>query len=128
MRTHTQERPYICPHCNKAFSRSDNLAQYVFLSVAPLACSFLIKIRHRRIHEARPEGEEYGSFSEDELENEENEYGSLEEVSPPAEQNFMQSTMASVTSIPVSSMGLGGTMMAAPSQLISAQHMLQQPI
>lgn len=29
MRTHTQERPYICPHCNKAFSRSDNLAQYV---------------------------------------------------------------------------------------------------
>jgi transcription factor STE12 len=29
VRTHTQERPYICPHCNKAFSRSDNLAQYV---------------------------------------------------------------------------------------------------
>ncbi|KAI2630469.1 STE like transcription factor-domain-containing protein [Xylaria nigripes] len=28
VRTHTQERPYICPHCNKAFSRSDNLAQY----------------------------------------------------------------------------------------------------
>ncbi len=32
VRTHTQERPYICPHCNKAFSRSDNLAQYVFTS------------------------------------------------------------------------------------------------
>jgi len=31
VRTHTQERPYICPHCNKAFSRSDNLAQYVVL-------------------------------------------------------------------------------------------------
>lgn len=29
VRTHTQERPYICNHCNKAFSRSDNLAQFV---------------------------------------------------------------------------------------------------
>jgi transcription factor STE12 len=27
VRTHTQERPYICSLCNKAFSRSDNLAQ-----------------------------------------------------------------------------------------------------
>ena len=105
-------------------------------------------IRHRRIHEARPDGEEFGSYSDEELENDENEYGSLEEVSPPAEHNYMQSniqsniqsnlqsnlqtslqnTMANVTSIPVSSMGMGGTMMATPSQLISAQHMLQQPI
>ncbi|XP_044720175.1 STE like transcription factor domain-containing protein [Hirsutella rhossiliensis] len=28
VRTHTQEKPYICPHCSKAFSRSDNLAQH----------------------------------------------------------------------------------------------------
>ena len=34
VRTHTQERPYPCPYCNKAFSRSDNLAQLVL----PLSC------------------------------------------------------------------------------------------
>jgi transcription factor STE12 len=28
VRTHTQERPYICGICAKKFSRSDNLAQY----------------------------------------------------------------------------------------------------
>lgn len=27
VRTHTQEKPYQCPHCDKTFSRSDNLAQ-----------------------------------------------------------------------------------------------------
>ena len=37
VRTHTQERPYLCTLCNKAFSRSDNLAQ------------------HRRTHETNPD-------------------------------------------------------------------------
>lgn len=54
MRTHTQERPYICNHCNKAFSRSDNLAQ------------------HRRTHDrdgTAGSGDHY-NYSEEDMENE----------------------------------------------------------
>ena len=40
VRTHTQERPYACPHCQKAFSRSDNLAQYVYALCIPGLWSF----------------------------------------------------------------------------------------
>lgn len=49
VRTHTQERPYICNLCNKAFSRSDNLAQ------------------HRRTHETSADG---SAPSEEEIEEE----------------------------------------------------------
>ncbi|KAI1824796.1 STE like transcription factor [Xylaria intraflava] len=66
VRTHTQERPYICPHCNKAFSRSDNLAQ------------------HKRTHD-RGDGAESGlplsGEDEDEFSGEEH-IGSLEDASP----------------------------------------------
>ncbi|TVY57672.1 Transcription factor steA [Lachnellula cervina] len=73
VRTHTQERPYICPHCNKAFSRSDNLAQ------------------HRRTHD-RGDGSDgqYGSYSgeEEDYEGEDN-LGPLEEASPNSENGYL---------------------------------------
>ena len=58
VRTHTQERPYLCTLCNKAFSRSDNLAQ------------------HRRTHETNPNGE---APSEEELEEERDALNDLED-------------------------------------------------
>jgi len=129
VRTHTQERPYICPHCNKAFSRSDNLAQ------------------HRRTHD-RSDGSEgpYGSFSEEE-ENYEGEdqdqLGSLEEASPNSENGYLPGSFGGMLH-GGSNGGMSHSMTMAPSQLIgnsmgggqmmggqhgqSMQQMMQQPI
>lgn len=110
VRTHTQERPYICPHCNKAFSRSDNLAQ------------------HRRTHE-RTDGSEgpYASFSGEEEEEYEGEdgLGNLEEASPGSDNGYAP---ASFQGMGMSAgQGMAGAMtsgMAAPSQLIGASHLM----
>ncbi|KAG9241761.1 STE like transcription factor-domain-containing protein [Calycina marina] len=109
VRTHTQERPYICPHCNKAFSRSDNLAQ------------------HRRTHD-RSDGSEgpYGTYSgeEDDYEGEEHDHlGPLEEASPNSENGYLPNNLTMPQSM---SQSFHQPMSMAPSQLISNHRMMQQ--
>lgn len=92
--------------------------------------------RHRRIHEPRADGE-IGGYSDDDLENEEQEFGEMNEDSPPQENNYLPAGLSNVAGMgpngngsmtmpigrPISGPGMP---MAAPSQLIQAQqHMLQ---
>jgi transcription factor STE12 len=136
VRTHTQERPYICPHCNKAFSRSDNLAQYVFRAQAQKhTCFFFLHhilthlTRHRRTHD-RGDGSEgpYGSYSGEEEDYEgEDHLGSLEEASPNSENGYLPTSMSQgYNGMHALSMPMQMSNMAAPSQLINTQHLMQQ--
>ncbi|RDW60024.1 STE-domain-containing protein [Coleophoma crateriformis] len=114
VRTHTQERPYICPHCSKAFSRSDNLAQ------------------HRRTHD-RGDGTEgpYNYSGEEEEYEGEDQLGSLEEASPNSENGYLPTSMSQSFNgmgAFAGNMPMPGSGMAAPSQLINTQQMMQQPI
>ncbi|KHN99500.1 transcription factor Fst12 [Metarhizium album ARSEF 1941] len=87
VRTHTQEKPYICPHCSKAFSRSDNLAQ------------------HKRTHSREDGGE--GSFNlsaeEEEEYSGEDRLGSVEEASPTSEAAYVPTSLNAAANESVSS-------------------------
>lgn len=89
--------------------------------------------RHRRIHEPRADGEvgEVGGYEEED-ENDENEFGNVEEDSPRHDHTYLPSGLSHVTSMAHGGVALsmgghmpGGMTMAAPSQLIQAQHLLQ---
>ena len=91
--------------------------------------------RHRRTHEARPDGEG-GSYSEEDLEEaEENDFGTLEdEMSPPpSDRGYMTNGMSNsaMTNMKAASMrmpatGMGVSHGMAPPTMMTNPHLLQQ--
>jgi hypothetical protein len=88
-------------------------------------------VRHRRTHETQPDGQPMsapptgGSFSEEDLENEENEFGSLvmDETSSPEEMNHQHHQHRPLTTTTMVSMQPLLAHVPAPSSLIMPSHM-----
>jgi transcription factor STE12 len=110
---------------------------YFFLSMHCFISLYLVTFRltsyprHRRTHE-RSDGSEgpYGNYSGEEEDYEgEDQLGSLEEASPNSENGYLPTSMGhGFNGLNSMSMSMSGSGMAAPSQLINAQHLMQQPI
>lgn len=88
--------------------------------------------RHRRIHEPRADGE-VPNIEEEELENEEREFGDVDEASPREEQGYLPGNMSGASPMATGGVNMSmmsgqhqGMGMAAPSQLIQAQQQLLQ--
>lgn len=84
--------------------------------------------RHRRIHEAQQDGQQPVSSNEDDLENEENDFGSADEDLSPEDTSIPTSmiNMTSMTSMPPSMSMPPMHTMVAPNMI--APQLLQQHI
>ena len=72
-----------------------------------------------------------GTFTDDDLEAEENEFGTLDDESPPpSEHNYMQNAMTNMTAASMRMPGAGMTSGHAgmPPPMMATQHLLQQQI